>query len=323
MIVSKTPLRLEFAGGSTDLANFYRRYPGRILNTSIDKYIIVTVHKIHGTNSRVICDGKTQNFYKANAIDNPIVKMALSHFKIKDRLEINIISDVDTSGSGLGSSSSLFVGLINALSLYRGNKLNKRELAELACHLEIDLMGAPIGKQDQYAATYGGLSLYTFNKQGRVSVKNLKLKKTFKEKLEKHLLVFHSGRSHSSTKILNDQNKYFNNNFDKLKQMGDLSVLAAKLLIKEDTKGFARCLEKEWKIKKSLLGYSKNAEIEKMYEDTKNAGAWGGRLSGAGGGGYLFVFAPTAKHKQVIKALKKYTLFPVKFIEDGSGVACF
>lgn len=318
MIVTKTPLRLEFTGGSTDLANFYSKYPGRILNSTIDKYIYVTVREIGGWKSRILVNGVAEEYINLRQLKNPIVREALRMLKIDKKLEIVISSEVDPKGSGLGLSSSLSVGLINALSLLKGKRLNKRELAESACHLEIDLLKSPIGKQDQYAASFGGFSLYTFNKNGRVGVKPVSLKRKFLNELEKYLLTFHTGYSHSSSKILSKQNKYFEKNFENLKKMGGLSVEAVNLLNHENIKGFAKCLENEWTIKRSLFGITKNENIDMAYEKAIKHGAWGGRLSGAGGGGYLYVFAPTSKHKRIIDALKGYTAIPVKFTSNGS-----
>lgn len=323
MIISKTPLRLEFLGGSTDLANFYNKYPGHVLNTSIDKYIYVTVREIKGEKSKLICNGKIESFSRVNQVKNTIVRTILNSLKINKKLEITINSDIDTRGSGLGSSGSLFVGLINALYLLKGKHLKQELLAEMACHLEIDILGAPIGKQDQYAASYGGLSLYTFNNSGKVNVKKLKLKRSFLEKLQKNILIFYTGYPHSSSKILSQQNRYFDKNFKGLKRMGDLSISAVNLLKHEDIKGFAKCLQDEWIIKKSLLGVTKNEEIERMYRRALNAGAWGGRLSGAGGGGYLYVFGPLAEQKRIIKALRGYKLISIKFTDEGSRAIDF
>lgn len=323
MIISKTPFRLEFLGGSTDMEIFYKKYTGHVLNVTLDKYIYVYVRRLTDKKIRIITEESSDSIGEIAKIKNLIVKSVLDYLNIDFGLEIIISSDINSKGSGLGSSSSLVVGLVNAVSALKGNILSKENLAEIACELEIGILKSPIGKQDQYSAVYGGLSKYTFNRDGMVEVEDLGLDEKFISQLNRHLLVFSTGTSHSASNILNNQNQKFEENFEKLKAMGNLVVPACNLLSANDIESFAKVLETEWSIKKKLSNGISNEDIDKMYSKARRSGAWGGRLSGAGGGGYLYVFAPTLNHKKIITSLKEYKLFPVSFTKEGSKLFNF
>ena len=235
-------------------------------------------------------------------------------------MEIASLSDITSKGSGLGSSSSFTVGLIQGLSILTGKKVSIRELAEAACHIEIDVLKEPIGKQDQYAAAFGGLNLLTFNNDGFVGRKEIILKPKIAKDLSKHLMVFYTGTPRSASDILKKQKENISNKMPYLKQMADLVVPATKVLEAGDLKSFAGFLEKEWNIKKNLSSGVTNKSLEKMYAEAKKSGAWGGRVSGAGGGGFMLLIVPPKNQEKVKSALKKYTYMPISFVRKGSEV---
>lgn len=306
MIIVRVPLRIEFLGGSTDIKYFYEKYTGYVLNVAINKYINIKIN----SNSKNI----------AQNIINDRIRETLKYLKIKQGLEIISTSDVTTKGSGLGSSSSFLVGLVHGLLVLTNKKISSRNLAEIASHLEIDVLKEPIGKQDQYAASYGGINFLTFHKNGYVSRKEIILTSKVSKKLKQHLMLFYTGKTRSASNILKDQKKNINRKIIYLKQMRSLVKPATKVLEKGDLELFAQFLEKEWTIKKNLGKGITNASLEKMYRLAKQAGAWGGRVSGAGGGGFMLLIVPPNKHKKVKIALKKYIYTPISFTKKGSEI---
>jgi D-glycero-alpha-D-manno-heptose-7-phosphate kinase len=319
MVITRTPLRLEFLGGSTDAANFYSREVGRVLNATLDKYIYVIVKPRFDHTVKVIGE-EAEIAESVDELKHKYTRAALQMFGIKNGIEVVSVSDIHTKGSGLGSSSSYAVGLINALATYSGKKLTPEELGEMACHLEIDILGEPIGKQDQFAAAVGGVSHMVFNKDGKVDVQPVKLSEKIQVELENQLVVFYTGKSRSSSNIMGEQAKNFERIFPLLKQMRDLVPGSAEALQKGNLPEFADFLYREWTIKKGLTPEVTNVEIEEMYKKAVKAGAMGGRVSGAGGGGFLYVLAPVAKHAAIERALSGYKRVEFKFTPEGSKV---
>jgi D-glycero-alpha-D-manno-heptose-7-phosphate kinase len=320
MIHSKTPVRLEFLGGSTDIPNFYKKSQGNVLNATINKYINVYINQVPNNFYKLTLQNKTRTFKDLEDIKNPIVREALRLLKVKPGIDLKITSDVNSRGTGLGTSSAFSVGLLNSLLHLKGREYDSEKLAELACKLEIDILKFPIGKEDQYAASFGGINHFVFNKNGKVIVNNINLSPAFKNKFEKHLLVFFTGLTRTSYDLLSNQNKRLNQNFLKLKTMGDLTLPAVNMLHDQDIESFSKILELEWNVKKKLISGITNNTIEKYYKKILMAGSWGVRLSGAGGGGYLYTFSPTSKRKTVIRAVGKEKLFNLKFTIDKSCV---
>ncbi|MBI4085876.1 MAG: GHMP kinase [Candidatus Liptonbacteria bacterium] len=318
MIIARVPLRLEFLGGSTDIASFYKRYPGHILNTTIDKYIYVIVKSAPGRGVTLVHE-KTERVSDRDKLTHARTRAVLTHFGLRNGVEIISLSDV-FGGSGLGSSSAFVVGLVQALAVYTGRRMSKRAIAELAAHIEINVLGEPIGKQDHYAAAFGGLTVTTYQKNGFVDVQPIRLPPKIMEALQNHLLLFYSGEKRSASKILRSQSKQNKENFSYLVQMSDIVEPATKALKRGNLKRFAEYLFEEWTIKKNLSSGVTTRKLEDMYATAVRAGAWGGRVSGAGGGGFIFFFAPPSRHAAIRKALKNYEEFPLRFTEEGSEV---
>jgi D-glycero-alpha-D-manno-heptose-7-phosphate kinase len=321
MIVSQTPLRISFVGGATDFEDFYRRYPSRILTTAIDKYFYI------GLNSRF--DGLLEVRYSKNEtvkhrdqIEHPLVKAALEETGIEKGIDIISLSDLPArrTGLGLGASSSFTVGLLNGLYAFLGKNITTDLLAKKACEIEIDKVKKPIGKQDQYIAAFGGLNMLTFNCDGKVKVEPICLSSELKKEFQKHLLLFFTGQERLSSSILREQKANIDKKFSVLKKMSDLAPVFKTALEKGNFKETGQLLHQDWLNKKQLASGISNFQIDKMYNLVLKAGAWGGKILGAGGGGFLLIISSLENQPKIKEALKEYQLIPFNFSETGSKI---
>lgn len=324
MIISRTPLRISFAGGATDIPSFYKKNSyGAILSCAIDKYIYVSVKKhskIYPEKIRLNYS-ETEQVQSLNEIKNPIIKACLEYLEIDDNLYISTVADAPGS-SGLGSSSAFCVGLLNALYAYKGKIVNRNKLAEEAANIEIKILKRPIGKQDHYAAAFGSINFFKFYANENVSImpvdensKNIKL-------IFNNLFTFYTGISRDASKVLVEQKKKsLINNLNLLKIRDQVEELFD--LIKDDKfslKNFGEFLERGWKLKKELGDKVSNKFIDDSYNLAKKIGAYGGKLSGAGGGGFLSYVVQKKFQNRLIKSQKKKGLkyFPVQLDSSGS-----
>lgn len=319
MIISQTPFRISFVGGGTDFEDFYKRYPGRVLSTSINKYIYVCVNPKFDDQLR-ISYSETENVQSREQIKHPIVKAALQEVGIDKGLEITSIGDIPGQGTGLGSSSSFTVGLINALYSYLDKYLSVKELAEKACEVEINKVGSPIGKQDHYAAAFGGLNMITFNCDGNVEVEPVYLSPKSKENFQNHLLLFYTGVERLSAPILIEQKQNINKKIEFLKKMSDMVPLFKVALEKGNFQEMGKILHQGWLLKKELSSGISNPRIDEMYNLALKAGAWGGKILGAGGGGFLLVFSSPDNQARIKQFLRDYQAVPFRFTEAGSKI---
>ena len=319
MIISKTPLRISFVGGGTDFEDFYKKYPGRVLSTSINKYIYLTINPKFDGQIRVSYS-KTENVAHRNEIEHPIVKTALEHMGIEKGVEIVSVADIPGKGTGLGSSSSFAVGLLKALHHLQGKQVLPGELAKLACQIEINKLGSPIGKQDQYAAAFGGLNVVTFNTDGRVTVDPITLSEKVKEDFQNHILTFYTGIERQANGILHEQKQNIGNTFEFLKKLSDMVLPFKEALVKGDFQQMGSILHQNWLLKKELATGISSPRIDQMYQKALVAGAYGGKILGAGGGGFLLVLAPPEKHQSITAALSEYRNVTFKFSEGGSSI---
>ena len=321
MIVSRTPLRMSFVGGGSDLPSYYRQKGGAVLSTSIDKYIYVTVNKKFDSNIR-LSYSLTENESSAKQIKHPIVRNTLSLLGIERGIEITSISDIPSHGSGLGSSSSYTVALLHALYSYQGKSISKEELGRLSSYIEIDLCGDNIGKQDQYAASFGGLNLIKFNEDDSVEVSPIICKPETILRMEESILVFYTGRTRSASSLLNDLSENMKRP-RKRALMSDMVSIAYEmkdLLENNDVDFVGELLDKNWKLKRQMtLGIS-DAQIDDLYNKGILAGATGGKLLGAGNGGFIMFFAPKEKHVNITKAMKNLKSIPFSFEGGGSKI---
>lgn len=321
MIISRTPLRISFFGGGTDLKDFYGLEGGAVLSTAIDKYIFATVNKKFDDHIRVSYS-KTEIVEHVDMIKHDLVREAMKLTGVDGGIEITTIADIPSQGTGLGSSSTFTVGVLSALYAYKGQHVSAEVLAQEACKIEIDIVGEPIGKQDQYIAAYGGLQLIQFNPDGSVFVDPIICDREFKTALQDHLMLFYTGITRRANSILNEQKK--NSSGDKVGELKALKELAfrAKKIVEVDKSldEFGRLLDKSWEIKKTLAGGISKPEIDGFYQQAKEAGALGGKIAGAGGGGFLLLYVPKEKQTNVRKALSGLQETIFAFEPQGSKI---
>lgn len=323
MIISKTPLRISLAGGGTDLPSFYKKNDyGAVLSTSIDGYIYVTIKKHTKLFDEKIRLNYSETELTSNVeeIKNPIIRECLKFLNIDDSIYISTVADSPAS-SGLGSSSTFCVGLLNALYKYKGISISTGRLAEEAAHIEIDVLKRPIGKQDHYAAAYGGVNYFRFYADGSVVVKSLSILKKAISMIFDSMLSFWTRTSRQSDSILSEQ--------DKNNQKNEYILLKMRQQTKElmlmlsntnfNIKDFGKLIHEGWMMKRSLASSVSNSLIDGYYNIALKNGAFGGKISGAGGGGFLNVFADKNNHGKIITSLEKEELVCYKFNSDSLG----
>lgn len=321
MIVTKTPLRISFFGGGSDIPQFYREHGGICVSAAINSYIYIAAHKCVASHLKVVYS-QLELEHDINEIKHDRVREVLKHYDQTSNMEIASFSNIPTKGTGLGSSSTFTVGLIKALhNIKNKTDINNYDLAELACKIEIEKCGEPIGKQDQYAAAFGSVNVYEFNKDDSVKVSPIFLHIDFKQ-LEKNLLCFNTGMVRMASSVLTEQveNLKANINVDNTKRIVDMAHKSVELLQKNEIDKFGKLLHESWQVKKQLSSNISNSLIDDMYDTAMGAGALGGKILGAGGGGYLLMYVPENKQKNVLNAMKEFPRFEFKFDYEGSKV---
>lgn len=322
MIITRTPLRISFAGGGSDLPAFYEQEQGAVVSTAIDKYIYITVnpkfdHKIRASYS------VTEIVDSVGELKHELIREALYLLNIHQGIEITSISDIPHQGTGLGSSSSYSVGLLNALYAYKGHMAGAERLADEACHIELDRCRKPIGKQDQYIAAYGGLQYIRFNPDGSVFTDPVICSPSTRKKLESRLLLLYTGLTRSADGILAEQGEATRSSEEKrasLRRMVSLASQLCEALGREDIDAFGEILHAGWLEKRKLASSISNHKIDHWYERARAAGAIGGKLLGAGGGGFLLFYADPAHHTSICRALPELRPIPFNFCPQGSKV---
>lgn len=325
MIVSRTPLRISFVGGGSDCSSFYKYRKGAVISTTINKYIYIAVNKKFDDSIRAAYS-ITEIVDKVESLKHELIRESLSFLNIKKGIEIVSISDIPSRGTGLGSSSSYTVGLLNALYAYQSKYVSKQKLAKDACYVEIYCCKKPIGKQDQYAATYGNLNYIEFDSRSGVSVRPIICNAETREKLQENILLLYTGLTRSSDSILKEQNQELKNDINKRKILYEMAKLAGKLkdsLISNNINGFGEYLHENWRLKKQLAGGISNSRIDKWYKIARAYGATGGKILGAGGGGFLMLYAPKEKHDDICKALPELKPNSFKFETRGSKIVYY
>lgn len=325
MIISRTPFRISFAGGGTDLPEFYSKEEGQVISTGIDKYIYVVVKRqtaISEFKYRVNWS-KVEFKNKIEDIEHPIVREALKIMNIDMALEITTFADIPAN-TGLGSSSSFAVGLLHALFALQGKTVTKGTLAGMASRIEIDILKRKIGKQDHYAAAYGNPNVFTFHKDGTVSVDPVFYRLEIKDKIEKHLMLFYTSIKRDAHQILSVQNIKTEEKRHVLAEMRSLVAPLRDIFSSGvDLSEFGRLLHRGWLLKKSITDEISSAEIDEYYDRAVSAGALGGKLLGAGGGGFLLFFVEPEKQKKVASALSDLYQLPFKFENSGTRITYY
>ena len=319
MIITKTPFRVSFCGGGSDIADFYREHGGCVLSTTINRYMYLTIHPYFDENKTALKYSKNEIVTDISEIEHSIFHCVLNEKNISG-VEISSTADVP-SGTGLGSSSSFTVGLLHTLACYEGKYISKGKLAEEACKVEIEKLGAPIGKQDQYAAAYGGLNFISFHKDDTVSVEPLITGRETLKQLQENLVMFYTGITHDANKILSEQKQNIGKK-DKTQNLIRMCELARDMkhsLECNELGDFGSILNESWQKKRELAGSISNSKIDELYGIAMKNGAIGGKLLGAGGGGFLLFYCPKEKQVTLRESLGLRS-FPFQFEHDGSSV---
>ncbi len=319
MIITQTPLRVGLVGGGTDLPSFYREHGGRVLNAAIDKYVFVVVKQRFDDDIYVNYSQK-EIVSRVEDIQHDLVREAMHMAGVRHGVEITTLADIPSAGSGLGSSSSVTVGLLQALFAYQGTQLSAQELAERACTIELDRCGKPIGKQDQYAAAYGGICDLRFGPGDRVGVEQIRLEPALHRSLQGELMLFYSGVTRSANAILQEQTANIGTKLAQLGLLRDLAEGAADGLRNGDTDQVGVALHKSWEAKRSLASGVSNSVLDAAVDAALGAGATGAKVAGAGGGGFLLAVCPVQNQAAVRAALPEMKELPIKIDPYGSRV---
>ena len=319
MIVTQTPLRVSFFGGGTDFPDFYHDHGGAVLSAAIDKYVFVIVKERFDDAIYVNYSSK-EVVDSVNEIRHELVREAMRATGVAGGIEITTLADVPSTGTGLGSSSAVLVGLLHALHTYQGDLVTAEQLAHKACEIEVERLGHPIGKQDQYIAAFGGLRPIEFARDGSVTTERLSLPRGARPRLASRLMLFYTNRSRSADTILEDQRDNIPDRTEILSAMRDMAYAGVKHLTAGDLDALGQDLDEAWRLKTRLADDISNAEIDGHYERAQEAGAFGGKITGAGGGGFLLLYAPPSHQDRVREALATLRELPMGFEPDGSKV---
>ena len=319
MIITQTPLRISLAGGGTDFRGFYEQEDGFVVSSAIDKYLFVIVKERFDDRIYI-------NYMKKEIVDyvdeiqHELVREAMKITGVERGVEITMLADVPSGGSGLGSSSSITVGLLNALYMYQGEQVTAEQLAREACEIEIERCGKPIGVQDQYIAAYGNLRSFRFRASGQVEVERIPIGDADKRVLGSNLQLFFTDKTRQADVILAEQKSRIADRMGALRKLKQYAIEAKGAIGEGRFDEVGRILKESWEFKKQMAGKITNREIDAMYDKAMSAGALGGKISGAGGGGFLLVYAQREWQNAVREALSDYRELPFFLENDGSKV---
>jgi D-glycero-alpha-D-manno-heptose-7-phosphate kinase len=319
MIITQTPLRIGLLGGGTDLPSYYLERGGRVLNAAIDKYIYVVV-KQRFDNDIYVNYSKKEIVSRVEDLEHELVREAMLMTGVTKGVEITTLADIPSSGSGLGSSSTVTVGLLNALYAYTGRQVSATELAERACQIEIELCGKPIGKQDQYIAALGGIRDLQFGPGDTVTGEEVVLDDTDRIALQQQIMLFYTGITRKADNILSEQNKNVATTLPQLDLLRDLAGFAVERLREGDIDAIGPALRESWEAKRKLASGVSNGQVDSAVAAALDAGATGVKLTGAGGGGFLLVICPMEHQRAVRQALSGMRELPIRLDRLGSRV---
>jgi D-glycero-alpha-D-manno-heptose-7-phosphate kinase len=319
MIITQTPLRIGLLGGGTDLPDYYREHGGRVLNCAIDKYVYVIV-KQRFDDDIYVNYSKKEIVSRVEDLEHELVREAMRMTGVADGVEITTLADIPSAGSGLGSSSSVTVGLLHALFAYQGQQVTAEELAERACTIEIDRCGKPIGKQDQYIAAFGGIRDIRFGPGDEVRPEELGLSAAERRDLQRNVMLFYTGITRSADSILAEQTANIKTTKTQLDLLRDLAGVAVERLRQGDVDSVGTVMREGWEAKRELASGVSNGQIDDAVKRALDAGASGAKLTGAGGGGFLLVICPIERQRAVRQSLADMRELPVKLDRLGSRV---
>lgn len=323
MIITRTPFRISFVGGGSDLRDFYSKCQGAVLSTSINKYMYISSHKYFEEDKIRAKYSQTETVQNIEDLKHEIIREALKMANIRGGVEVSSIADIP-AGTGMGSSSAFTVGLLHNLNAIKRQYSSKEMLAEEACRMEIDILKEPIGKQDQYAAAFGGLNIFRFNANETVTVEPLYLKQDVYNQLEENLVLFYIGNERKASDILIEQKNNIGNaeKFAVLKDMVALVDVLKDVLYKGTLDEFGLLLNQNWLLKQRLASKISNNHIEDLYQLGLKNGATGGKLLGAGGGGFILFYCPKDLQQRLIAAMPARH-FDFKFDNEGTKLIYF
>lgn len=319
MIIVQTPLRVSLFGGGTDFRSFFAEEGGCALSFSIDKYIFVLIKQRFDRMLRIGYT-RTEMVDTVGEIQHELIREALRKTGIEHSVEVTTTGDIPSAGSGLGSSSTVTVGALNAMHTYLGNTASAEQLAREACEIEIDTLGKPIGIQDQYIAAYGGMRFFEFLPDGTVRAERLELDRKLQRRLNDNLLLFFTGVTRQADKILGEQQRNIADRRAILREMKQMAYTVRDALLAGNLDTIGEMLHQSWLLKKQLASQISNPTLEAMYEAARRAGALGGKIAGAGGGGFLLVYCPPGHQEDVRAALDHLQELPIQLEPDGSKV---
>lgn len=321
MIITRTPFRISFVGGGSDMETFYSRHAGAVLSTSINKFMYISSHRFFFPDQIRVKYSETETVSSLDELKHPLLRETMRLTGVNRGIEISSIADIP-AGTGMGSSSSFTVGLLHCLYAVNRQFVTHERLAREACRIEIDILGEPIGKQDQYAAAYGGLNIIHFKPDGSVTVEPLYIKNEVYRTLQKNLVMFYTGNQRKASDILSEQKQNVSQEekFNVLKSMVSLVPDLRDCLYKGNLDDFGRILHENWILKQKLASQISNSNIDEIYNAGIRAGATGGKLLGAGGGGFMLFYCERSKQAGLLDALKQLKTFDFSFDRDGSKV---
>ncbi len=317
MIIVQTPLRVSFFGGGTDFPSFFMEEGGCVLSSAIDKFVFVTIKERFDQKLRI---GYTQTEMvdDINQIQHELIRESLRFTGIERSVEITTMADIPSEGSGLGSSSTVTVGSLHAMYAYQGEIVTAERLAREACTIEIDTLKKPIGIQDQYIAAFGGLRFFQFLPGGEIKTNKVNISPDAQRILNDNFLLFFTGVSRSSSSILTEQKSNIKDRRAELREIKQMAYQARDDIEKGDFDAMGKLMHQSWELKKRLAGTISNGSINEIYETARRAGAIGGKIAGAGGGGFLLLCVPYEHQNRVRTALKGLQEMPFRLEADGT-----
>jgi len=321
MIITRTPLRVSLVGGGSDLPAFYLEEPGAVVTTAIRKYIYITVNRKFDSSIRASYS-VTEMVDSVEEVKHELIRESLRKLRLDGGIEITSISDIPSQGTGLGSSSSYTVGLLKALYAHCNQHVGAERLAREACEIEIDSLQKPIGKQDQYIAAYGGLRYFRFHPDGSVFVEPVMCSSATRQALETQALLFYTGITRSANPILAEQQQNLTNGRRRraLRRLVQLADELRRALAGNDLEAFGEILHESWIVKKAMANGVSSGQIDDWYERARAHGAIGGKITGAGGGGFLLLYAPAERHAAIVSALPELRRVSFGFESQGSSI---
>jgi len=319
MIITQTPLRVSLAGGGTDFPDFYEKHGGCVVSSAIDKYVYCIV-KERFDDKIYVNWSKKEIVDSVDELEHELVREAMRKVGVKKGVEISFLSDIPAEGSGLGSSSSVTVGVLHALYQYMDETPTAEHLARNACMIEIDILRKPIGVQDQYIAAYGGLRCFEFGPGRDVATRSVKTSRTVLDDLDNMLMLFFTGRTRQASSILAEQKSNIEQRVEVLREMTQQANEVRRLIEAGDIEAVGRMLHQGWEAKRRLAHGISDGEMDAVYERALKAGALGGKISGAGGGGFFLLCVPSDKRQAVRQALSNMREMPFRLERGGSRV---